>query len=323
MQFDAQHPVALFCNGYGDSVLSLPALRALDSVFEGRWTLILDSYVDYLLYSELHAKKVAVAFSTGKQGKDFDREAVLAAIPACDLFIGMVPWRSPKLLHLMKSLQPRNSLGFFSEYTSQLPLDFSKHTSHLTFDVVHALDPAQRLDDYCDPPKLPDHARARARALLGKFPAGLSFLTVHADTLDDKMWPPERFRAVLDRFLERHSHVVAILLGTRDQSLDDIQNGDRVVPCYGLPLEVSMAVVQESNLFLGIDSCLLHVADFCRVPGIGLFGATNANEFGFLLGPHRHVVGDGMDAITVEAVFDAMNELCEETQCLSLLQPTT
>jgi ADP-heptose:LPS heptosyltransferase len=68
--------------------------------------------------------------------------------------------------------------------------------------------------------------------------------------------------------------------------------------------------VAESDFFIGVDSCMLHVADIARVPGVGLFGPTNVKEFGFYIGPHIMIQGDGsMDKIPVEMVIKALDQL--------------
>lgn len=46
----------------------------------------------------------------------------------------------------------------------------------------------------------------------------------------------------------------------------------RLVRVERLRLGVALALVSLSDLFLGVDSCMLHMADLCRVPGVGLFG---------------------------------------------------
>jgi hypothetical protein len=55
---------------------------------------------------------------------------------------------------------------------------------------------------------------------------------------------------------------------------------------------------------------MLHVADIARVPGVGLFGPTNAKEFGFYIGPHIMIQADGsMEKIRVDIVTEALNQL--------------
>jgi len=103
-----------------------------------------------------------------------------------------------------------------------------------------------------------------------------------------------------------------LLVGRPERTVDTAQwrNASRVIPCYGLSLPSSCCLVAESDFFIGIDSCMLHVADMARVPGVGLFGPTNAKEFGFYIGPHIMIQADGsMDKIAVDIVAEALNQL--------------
>ncbi len=60
---------------------------------------------------------------------------------------------------------------------------------------------------------------------------------------------------------------------------------------------------------------MLHMADLCRIPGVGLFGpdestSLGSEEMGFRFGPHRHVQGHGsMEGIDTASVSRALNEL--------------
>jgi ADP-heptose:LPS heptosyltransferase len=73
-----------------------------------------------------------------------------------------------------------------------------------------------------------------------------------------------------------------------------------------------MGLVANADLFVGIDSSMLHAADLARVPGVGLFGPTRAATWGFRFGPHRHVDRSTMADITVEEVLSAMEDLAAE-----------
>jgi ADP-heptose:LPS heptosyltransferase len=87
---------------------------------------------------------------------------------------------------------------------------------------------------------------------------------------------------------------------------------DRVSPHLGLPLDLAMGLVANADLFVGIDSSMLHAADLARVPGVGLFGPTRAATWGFRFAPHRHVDMSAMEDITAIDVLDAMEDLVEE-----------
>ena len=199
---------------------------------------------------------------------------------------------------LLASLNPARSIGFFPEFQVALPLNYRKRTSDLAFDLPGYLDPSPRLEDFAAPPRFPVEAGAIASRIRDLLPPSMQVLAVHLETAVNKVRPAERFVAVLDAFLAKHPEFTAMVISQGTQGLDGGRYGSRVIPCAGLPLAVALHLVAQADLFLGVDSCMLHVADFFHVPGVALFGATSSYEFGFRLGPHRHVNGNGaMDTI--------------------------
>ena len=219
------------------------------------------------------------------------------------------------------------SIGFHPNFNEQLARDYNKHSADLAFDLPRWFDPLLKIENFAEPPLTSLHARRRARRIRAAACLPMHILAVHADTglwtpegsrvmgarvaaegmLGNKMWPPEQFVEVLDAFLSRHPDFIAIVVGSVDLRLDRGRNGSRIVPCCGLPLDVTFALVGTSDLFLGVDSCMLHAADLYGVPGVGLFGPTNPGEFGFRFGPHVHLAGGPfMEGITVDAVLAAL-----------------
>ena len=87
--------------------------------------------------------------------------------------------------------------------------------------------------------------------------------------------------------------------------------------------QASCCLVAESDFFIGIDSCMLHVADMARVPGVGLFGPTSAKEFGFYIGPNITIQADGsMEKIEVDMVTNALDHLvAQPAQTATWLAP--
>lgn len=318
---DAEHPVVFFANGLGDTILALPALRALAALYGGRLTLVCDVGGHKLLLSELRTRKtVAVAMKRNVPDwtREFQVDHVVRRVEKCDFFVSLVPWHSGSLQRLFERLRPRNSIGFFEQYGISVALDFCKHTADLSFDIPRRLDPSLRFEDYCAPPRLSRKSQqvaARVRALI---PPRYRILVIHADTGSNKMWPAERFVQVLDTFLDRHSDFVVILVGGSPQSLDRGRHQDRIIPLYGLALDVSLRMVELADVFLGVDSSILHAADFFRIPSVGLFGDSNPNEFGFRVTPVAMVCkGNSMDAIQIQQVVDALQAIVSKTGDIS------
>jgi len=312
----AEAPVVFFINGIGDNILNLPALRALGALFAGRLSLICCGSDSLFVFDDVPLKRaIKIRVQKSTYGREFDADAVAAETGNCDLFLSLVPWHSESLMRLVENLRPQLSVGFISNYDIRLPLNFDQHTSELAFDVVRLFDARSRLQDFTAPPCYPAEARAEARRLREELSPGARVLAVHADTGQKKMWDSVKLMQTLDTFLGLHPEFTVLLVGGRPQSLDGGLCGDRVIPCYGLPLPVSMALVTESDLFLGIDSCMLHAADFAGVPSVGLFGPTSASEFGFLVGPHVAIQAPHtMAEIEAPDVAEALESLLAQPQ---------
>jgi ADP-heptose:LPS heptosyltransferase len=155
-----------------------------------------------------------------------------------------------------------------------------------------ALSPGLELADFSQPPAISRTASEMAQAFRRRHAGSHRTLFVHTDTKPEKIWPTERFERVLDGFLAEFPDFKALVVDLRGEGIGRGRYPDRVVP-VSLPLDACLALVRDSDLFLGIDSCHIHVADLFRVPGVGIFGPSTARRWGYKFGNHRHFQGRG------------------------------
>jgi len=312
----AEHPLAFFLNGYGDNFINLPALRALSRLFEGRLTLVCRQGPDLFCFDELEvSRRITLDARFNGEAYQFDAVAAAAEIGRCDLFLSLVPWSSSSLSSLLEAWDGIVSIGFFENYTRRLRRDYEKPSADLAFDIVRSLRPDYELHDFLEPLRYPTARRQEVCEIFSMLEPGTRTLSVHMDTLAHKVWDECRWVESLDAFLDKHANFVVLLVGRPEHTVDTKQwrNADRVIPCYGLSLPLSCCLVAESDFFIGIDSCMLHVADLARVPGVGLFGPTNVKEFGFYIGPHIMIQAAGsMEKIKADMVTEALNQLVAE-----------
>ena len=312
----AEYPLAFFFNGYGDNFINLPALRALCRLFEGRLTLVCRQGPDLFCFEDLEVnRKITLDARFNGEDYQFDAVATAAEIGQCDLFLSLVPWSSSSLSNLLQAWNGIVSIGFFENYTRRLRRDYDKPSADLAFDIVRSLRPDYQLHDFLEPLRYPTERRQQVHEILSMLEPGTRTLSVHMDTRTPKNWDENRWIEALDAFLDKHMNFVVLLVGRPECVVDTKQwrNADRVIPCYGLSLPSSCCLVAESDFFIGSDSCMLHVADLARVPGVGLFGPTNAKEFGFYIGPHLMIQAAGsMEKIEVDMVTAALNQLVAE-----------
>jgi len=312
----AEYPLAFFFNGYGDNFLNLPALRALCQLFEGRLTLVCRQGPDLFCFDDLAVnRKITLDARFTGEVYEFDAVAAAAEIGKCDLFLSLVPWSSSSLSNLLEAWNGMVSIGFFENYTRRLRRDYDKPSADLAFDIVRSLRPDYQLHDFLEPLRYPTARRQDVHEIFSMLEPGTRTLSVHMDTHAHKLWDETRWVESLDAFLDKHTNFVVLLVGRPDRTVDTEQwrNAERVIPCYGLSLPSSCCLVAESDLFIGIDSCMLHVADLARVPGVGLFGPTNMKEFGFYIGPHIMIQAKGsMEKIEAGMVTEALHQLVTE-----------
>jgi ADP-heptose:LPS heptosyltransferase len=317
---EARSPAVYFDANIGDSILTLPTVRALGQMFSAPITMICPKVAFDLCFREVSDRHVEIPgfLSHGVPShRPPDVDALAAQIGPVDMFVNttVFGWWSETGQVLRQRLAPATSIGFkndYADYDVIVPKE-ACHSVDLLFKLAQLFDPAARADTYSQPVPIPASVQQEARAIRAAVPAGVKVLVVHADTdWSEKRWPVTRFIDLLDRFLARHDDFVAWVVGMGHEELNVGHERDRVMPRLGLPLDLAMGLVAEADLFLGIDSCMLHAADLARVPGLGLFGLTRSMTWGFRFGPHRHIDRRSMGDITVADVLGAMEDLADE-----------
>lgn len=306
-------PTAFFHNGRGDHILTLPTIRALAAIFAGRLTLICGSGAHARYFSDITFRAVIeTEFQSANEAFQFDVQEVAGAVGRCDLFLSLARWHSDSVRQLVRDVAPSLSLGFSPGIGMLVtPGRHVVHAMERTFEIARCFRPTLTLDEYATPPAFSQDARACADNILNTARGSRRVLCIHNETDPRKMWPDDRLKAFIDGFLIRHPDFIVVIVSKLDQRIDvDPAMRDRVMACFGLPLDVAFCLVAQADLFVGADSCMLHVADFCRVPGVGLFGPTPCDGYGYRLTRHRHVCGYGtMTGVRVSEVLQATDEI--------------
>ena len=320
----AHTPTVYFSTLIGDSILTLPTLRALAEMFTAPITLICPEVAFELCFREVSPRFVDITGVVpagppigAHAHRTLDYETLVSEIGVVDVFINAVPWEIPSnsfIQSLWRRLAPTMSIGFPTDddYDIIVPRDLP-HAADLTFKLARLFDSSLRIENYAQPVRLPLSVQQEARSIRAAVPAGVKVLVVHADAgWTEKRWPATRFIDLLDRFLSRHRDFVAWVVGMGHEELNVGRERDRVFPHLGLPLDLAMGLVANADFFLGVDSSMLHAADLAGVPGVGLFGRTRSAMWGFRFAPHRHIDMSTMVDITVEEALSAMEDLVEE-----------
>ena len=140
-------------------------------------------------------------------------------------------------------------------------------------------------------------------------------MAIHNETKLEKVWPRERLSLLIAQFPERHPDFAVFILDIAKPRLEIAKFPDRVIHSYGLPLPYAFGVLQESELFLGVDSCMLHAADLFGFRGVGLLGPTDPRRWGFRFAEHRHIRDRrGLQHISASRVLQALESLLRVTR---------
>lgn len=278
----------------GDTLLATPALAALRHRFPWAKISALVSHsnagilrdnpnVDSLVFvTEQGAEPAFVRFARGLsviRKQDYDLVINLSPVGSIVLKLAGI-YRRP--LHL--EMPPLWWLiGGRSElYRSRHAVD------HYLLALASILD--HRLTDEERQPRLYVTAqdRSSARRLLrecGLSPANLIVaLHVGGDGFNGrKRWATERFAEVASQLIERFNAHVLLVGGNSDIALSEqvaalIPQGATIV-AGRTSLKETGALIEMSALFIGNDSCPLHIAAAVGTPAVGIFGPSNIEQF--------------------------------------------
>ena len=101
-----------------------------------------------------------------------------------------------------------------------------------------------------------------------------------------KIWPVEKYNTLLKKISSKNQNIKYIFVGSnieKDLYYNKLVNGidnELIVDLFGATLTLTAAYMKKSNLFIGNDSGLMHLATACNLPTIALFGTTNDIDYG-------------------------------------------
>jgi hypothetical protein len=321
-----EHPVALFSNGLGDALLTLPTVRALAALFPGRLTLLCPGRDKRLCYQFvalrqcLELPRATTPDANDGDPRQFDVAAAAAAVDGCDLFLSLVPWYARSLDELVLRLMPHTTIGPHPAFDRTAAREPGMHYADQVFQVAKECAPGLRLEDFAKGPRVAPAAWRQARAFRARLPRGARVLAIHPDPAacwkSEKEWQPAKFVEVLEAFLGRHHEYFAFVVGRCYDKLERGKHADRIICCLGLPLDLTVALVGTADLFLGVNSGMLHAADLFHVPSVGLFGPEDGQhgwrDWGLRFAPGRNVSARrSVKDIEVGPVLEALDDLIQ------------
>jgi len=307
--------------GVGTHLYCLPAFRAIWEQFRPRVTLVTNYLLPHVadershhpfVFDEFDVKRVFVL--AWKNGARWEVQTESPKIPGSqDFVISLAPDPSDSVIKLAQIMRAKVSIGFGPGFTIAVEPNATRHSVEQIFELATYCRPGLTPNAYVGNCRFPDEALSFVRALRRDLPHRARIVTVHADGALGRMWEPRRFRNALNRFLSAHEDCYAFLVGGRSP-FAHCADHLRIIPCYGIPVAWSSALVAHSDLFVGLDSCMLRFADLGRVPSVGLFGSRCPVERGFLFSKNISLLARGsMLNISEPDVCESLDAVYSET----------
>lgn len=344
---DIKRVVVRGTNWVGDSVMTVPALRALRRLLpNAKITLAIrpsakgifsevDFIDDVLVYDRRNAFSVVSQVREWRRGK-FD----LAVLFQNAFEAALIPFLAGVPLRFGYATESRQAL-----LTHPLPLPDWRSSKHEVFYYLYLITALEQLlsgtSTVCeaDPDislSISETRKAEAAELLRTYGvnAAKSLVAICPGSINSraKRWPAERFAALADRLMDQQRQVV--IIGSRDEI--DVTNEvtsrmrNRPVVLTGkTTLDQITAALSLSDLVVTNDTGPAHIAAALGCPTIVIFGPTNpltTRPFSFKAEILRHppdcapcmlrdcpIDHRCMTAITVDEVFEHSHALLKRS----------
>ena len=334
-------------NWVGDSVMTVPALRALRRLLpDAHITLAIrpsakgifseaDFIDDVLVYNRRNAFSVVSQIREWRRG-DFD----LAVLFQNAFEAALIPFLAGVPVRLGYATESRQAL-----LTHPLPLPDWRSSKHEVFYYLYLITALEQLlsgtSTVCESD--PDMSLTISEARKSEAAELLRSCGVHEEksvvaicpgsiNSRAKRWPAESYAALADRLLEQHRQVV--LIGSRDEldvtnEVTSRMHNQPVVLTGKTTLDQITAVLAMVDLVVTNDTGPAHIASALGCPTIVIFGPTNpltTRPFSFKAEILRHppdcapcmlrdcpIDHRCMTAITVDEVYEHSNALLKRS----------
>lgn len=318
MSLDANGlPTIFLINGRGDYLLNIPALRAFSTAYDGAVCVVAAPGAREMIFPDIPvARSLELPFETSPKGKEFDAAALAKALGPIPVFVSLNPWHSESMDELLDLLDCPRTVGFVDEFDETIALDFRKHTMDLAFDVIRHLVPNAAFDDHISPPGFRPKDMTLADEVAGHLRPASPLIGVHFETLPQKELPAPIATELIVQLAETWRNGIIVDVGLISAVAVD-QRPENYFHLSGLGLATGFSLMRHMDVFVGVDSCFLHAADFCRVPLVGLFGPTDPHEFGARLGgTAQHLKRAEMSDYSAQDIIQEMSEMLVSDQGL-------
>lgn len=283
----SRHLILFPCSHMGNLLIALPHLKAM-----------LDAHQEALLVTSDRFRDLVEQSLPGEQRLLFYPDQALAssrpALRRAFSYLGFV--RSlrrfaadvtidiegeQKSATLSRLSGARQRIGPPRHHGSWFYNDIRKpdHSGHRWLGYASLSQPAAPRPSRYLPLTTDQAGREELLAVTGHLPAGPRVLIHAGATRTYKMWHPEQFATLCQRLRRAGCVPVLVGAGQKDRSQIERLQGFLNAPVYDLCDQLSLAglvaLMQDSQGYVGNDSGPMHLAAACGLPTVALFGPTD------------------------------------------------
>lgn len=231
------------------------------------------------------------------------RSALLARLTGCSRRIGFANAREQATL-------------FYTE-AHEIPTQ-SMHAVDGYLRLCKALG-AKALDEVFFPLPIGKEHRRRVKELLAGFSEGKPLIAVCPTAKwRSKCWPESRFSELADLLSDRLDARIVLLGSPSEKEITARIAGKVRRPCLDLAGRISIvelaALLEASDLYVGNDSGLMHMASATRTRTVALFGPTDPGRTG-PYNPRARVVRADLDCMP------CFKRECRNPRCMNEIAP--
>jgi hypothetical protein len=246
-----------------------------------------------------------------KKGREFDVTTARSYIDDCDAFFSFSEWSSRSLENLLSNCKA-STVGFCQGFDYTIDSGEFVNQFDNMFRIIEFLSPALRLDTFAYPMRFPANIEAAGAEIIDRLPCDFLIGFHPEGSYIEKSCDPSDSIRIIKSLLDLNKQAVVCVFGINSalSELEDLCS--RVVVFNNVPFSLGAYLVSRMKIFIGVDSSFLHVSDLARIPGIGLFGPTDCNRWGYRFAPHAHLLllrdGKGFSVSPVVEAFNYLNE---------------
>lgn len=287
--------------------MALPTIRAFVANFGSDVGLIVgnDLPTELLaLFNHIQVEIVVISRTEGRRRIQHGNP-----IGGCDIFVSLVQWHNDSVIHFAREADAKLTIGHYEGFDLFLPLHNHLHCIDQTFRLFAPFAPREKCEKFSGPIQFEAGLMDRFRSLRTCF-KGKPLLVAHFDSAKNKIPSRDWINSVLNAVDQRvECSIVAI---GRTSMLEAFTNVDvEILDSLGL----CMLLAASADVFIGVDSCMLHVADLHRRTGIGVFVSTDPKEYGFRFATRARSITTGSKNDDSSRILTS-DFLCEQLQLL-------